>query len=197
MKNFNSIDAIKNYFQQHPEIEGLKLKFKAYWNLAYSSIYAVWYILAMLLGIIILSIWWFKDSIQHQIKYIAQRNQEMTAQPSTNLTHNIQLGSQRLFGEKISYSGSISTTFKLQAILYDIIPNQRIALIQDDQNVVKFYREGDTLPGGAVVKTIKENQVIIETSGDDQLLKLADYPVNFLSDKPLVAPDNFFNQTKQ
>ena len=164
---------------------------KNYWNLSYSAVSAVWYIITLFLGISLLTLIWFYGRIEDQSEYIALRDLEL--QPvSQNLNQTVELGQQALFGVIQHAKIQIGSLFKLQAILYDQDHSQSLVLLQGSGDNGRFYHEGDSLSAGAVIKSIRPNQVVIEVSGDDQVLKLRSFPLNFLSDQPLPLPDHFF-----
>jgi hypothetical protein len=186
MKNFKSIDTLKKTILEHEKIAEALQKLKNYWNLSYSSIHAVWYILALLLGLLILTLYWLVNRLEVQHEYLERRDTEMQSQANADPNQNLQPGNQRLFGVKIIPNRpNITSIYKLQGILFDDNPKERIALIQDSSNIIKFYHQGDTLTVGAVIKTIKLKQVEVDESGEVQVLKLTEYPINFLSDLPL------------
>jgi len=191
MKDFKSIAALQNFIDEHPEVKAFQQKLKNYWNLSYSALSAIWYIIALFVGIALLTLIWFYGRIEDQSEYIALRDLEV--QPaSQNLNPSLELGQQGLFGTIQHAKFQIGSLFKLQGILYDNDHRQSLVLLQGSGDNGRFYHEGDSLTGGAVIKSIRPNQVVIEVSGDDQVLKLRNFPLDFLSDEPLPAPDHFF-----
>lgn len=76
---------------------------------------------------------------------------------------------------------------KLAGIAYSKNPEKALAIIQGAGGVERFYRINDKLPGGAVIKRILPDAVIIEHAGDLERLSLPEKQLKFEKpSKPLL-----------
>lgn len=196
MKSFRSISEFKIKYLSHPQVLALKQECQSLWQESYYSPHAIWYMLASFLLMILLMFQW----ITQQFHMTTDLNDTLTILTQQALNkpapQNTQLGGERLFGQPMSFSAqqALSHAFKLEGILYDDNPRKRAAVLKDNSGEVKFYHQGDVLPGGAKLVNVERDFIEIESQGFQQRLKLEQFPASFLSDKPINSGSHLFNE---
>ena len=186
MKNLRSIFDSKLSALSHPKVLEAQQELQGLWKESYHSPNVIWYMLAGLIGLLFMLIKW--SLVQYRVE--AEYKEQITVlqqQAQHKPAISIQLTGERLFGEPLSYSAqqALSHAFHLEGILFSDKPQNRSAVIKDESGQVKFYHEGDTLPGGAKLVKINQEHIEIEAQGFHQQLKLEQYPASFLSEQPL------------
>jgi general secretion pathway protein C len=91
---------------------------------------------------------------------------------------------------------------KLQGIYYTANPLTSRAAIAAESGDGKFYREKDTLPGGAILIQIHRKQVILSRNGQSEILQLMDTPLAEASNaknvqKPIINQETNVTETTQ
>lgn len=180
----------------HPQFLTVKQECQSLWQESYYSPHAIWY---MLVGFLLLSWIMFQWILgQYHISTDFSQSLSLLTQQSLNkpISQNTQLGGERLFGQPMSFSAqqALRHAFKLEGILYDDNPKKRAAVLKDNSGEVKFYYQGDALPGGAKLINVGPDYIEIESQGFQQRLKLEHYPASFLSDQPLNSGSHLFSQ---
>jgi type II secretory pathway component PulC len=195
MKNLRSISELKMKYLNHPQILTLKQECQGLWHESYYSSHAIWYMLAALLLMTGFLVQWMTQQYRMNVDY-TERLSILTQQGLYKPVHQTtQLGGERLFGQPMSISAqqALMHAFKLEGILYDGLPKKRSAVIKDMRGEVKFYHQGEVLPGGAKLVNIAPDYIEIEAQGFVQKLKLERYPASFLSDEPINSGNHLLN----
>ncbi|MCA0403642.1 MAG: general secretion pathway protein GspC [Proteobacteria bacterium] len=100
------------------------------------------------------------------------------------LTPQSSLFSSALFGNYVPKDLSKAVikesmlNFKLMGVLYSATKNESQAIISDGNNE-RYYFIGDTLPGGAVIKAIRKNSVVVLYDGTLESISLQKNKLEF------------------
>lgn len=197
MKWFRSIPQLKNIVETYPNLALYQSEVNELWNISYNSPFSVGYMLAILFALLMILMFWLKNTWNQELEYQQQANiLIMKAKP---ILQYRQLGSERLFGKPMSTSvqNQISSAFQLEGIVYDKAVQKRSAVLKDTSGEEKVYYIGDVLPGGAKLYNIEQGSIEIEYQGYRHQLKLKQYPASFLSDKPLNSGTRIFEDKKE
>lgn len=109
----------------------------------------------------------------------------VSAKPPLNAKAHV--FTRALFGEYLSLEdgriGRSSLDLTIEGIIYSSIQKDALVSLRGSSGDVKVYAVGDKLPGGAVIKKILKDSVVVQYRGKLERISL---PVNELRfDKPL------------
>ncbi len=154
--------------------------------------YGKWalYGISLLFALLIMFEWYrlltFKSGINAALKQPAATVSKIKNKPQV-LKHDVFFGDYVPDNLNISQVRQSMLNLKLAGITYSKNTDKSFAMCQSAQGEEHFYRINDSLPGGAVIKRILPDAVIIEHEGELERLSLPEKELKFeKTAKPLL-----------